>query len=73
MIISENLLIHSGAEAKIYKKKDLVFQQGDHPKYYYQILKGNVFLNNYQEDGQEFFRTSTMKETVYMKVRYLVT
>lgn len=56
MIISENLLIHSGAEAKIYKKKDLIFQQGDYPKYYYQILKGNVILNNYQEDGQEFIQ-----------------
>lgn len=56
MIISEDTLICLGAERKVYKKKDLIFQEGELPKYYFQILRGNVSLNNYLEDGKEFIQ-----------------
>lgn len=56
MIISEKALIRSGAEAKVYKKKDFIFHEGEQPRYYFQILYGNVSLINYQEDGKEFIQ-----------------
>jgi CRP-like cAMP-binding protein len=56
MISNINTLIHSGAEIKVYKKKDVIFHEGDQPKYYYQILEGNVTLNNCHEDGTEFIQ-----------------
>ncbi len=54
MNIDENILHTFGAEDKIYKAKEIVFEEGDHALYYFQIAKGRVKLNNYNEDGKEF-------------------
>jgi CRP-like cAMP-binding protein len=54
MNIDESLLYSFGAEGKDYKKRELVFKEGDHALYYFQISEGKVKLNNYNEDGKEF-------------------
>ncbi|WP_228451996.1 Crp/Fnr family transcriptional regulator [Chryseobacterium sp. G0186] len=54
MNIDENLLRSFGAEDKTFKKKETIFNEGDHAMYYFQITKGKVKLNNYNEDGKEF-------------------
>lgn len=54
MNIDENLLYSWGAEDKTYKPKEIIFEEGDHTLYYFQIAKGRIKLNNYNEDGKEF-------------------
>lgn len=45
-------LIESGRE-RLYKKKQLVYQEGDTPVYLYQIIKGNVRNYLFHKDGRE--------------------
>lgn len=54
MNIDENLLYSLGSEDKIYKPRETIFKEGDHVLYYFQIVKGKIKLNNYNEDGKEF-------------------
>lgn len=54
MIISEDLLIAFGGEYETYPANSVIFSEGSQPKYYFQIVNGNVELNNYHEDGKEF-------------------
>lgn len=54
MNIDEGLLHSLGAETKTYKKREIIFKEGDHAQYYFQITEGKVKLNNYNEDGKEF-------------------
>lgn len=54
MIIDENLLLENGAVYEDYPAKEIIFQMGDTPHFYFQIVKGTVELNNYHEDGKEF-------------------
>lgn len=54
MNIDEKLLYSFGAENKQYKKGELIFRQDDHALYYFQIAKGKIKLNNYNEEGKEF-------------------
>lgn len=54
MIIDENLLLEKGAVYEDYPAKEIIFQTGDTPHFYFQIVKGTVELNNYHEDGKEF-------------------
>ncbi|NIF05242.1 Crp/Fnr family transcriptional regulator [Chryseobacterium sp. Tr-659] len=56
MVIDENILHSAGAEIKHYSPSEYLFSQGDIPHYYYQIIKGEVKLNNYNEDGKEFIQ-----------------
>ncbi|MCD9856661.1 Crp/Fnr family transcriptional regulator [Epilithonimonas sp. JDS] len=53
MLISEELLKSYGATVKHYKQGDVIFSENDTPKYYYQIIKGNIKLNHYNEEGYE--------------------
>jgi len=53
MVIEENLLYSMGASTKTYAAGDIIFVEGDWPMFYYQIIKGEVKLNNYNEDGKE--------------------
>nr|WP_199156763.1 Crp/Fnr family transcriptional regulator [Pedobacter sp. ASV2] len=53
MIVNENLLQDNGAIYEYYSAKDTLFEIGDHPDYYMQIVEGVVELNNYHEDGKE--------------------
>ncbi|RKE81677.1 LOW QUALITY PROTEIN: CRP-like cAMP-binding protein [Chryseobacterium sp. AG363] len=54
MIIDENLLLENGAVYEDYPAKEIIFEMGGVPHYYFQIVKGTVELNNYHEDGKEF-------------------
>ncbi|TDX86586.1 Crp/Fnr family transcriptional regulator [Epilithonimonas xixisoli] len=52
-MIQEKLLLSYGAEYEKFKKGDIIFDEGDTPKNYYQILTGRVKLNHYNEEGKE--------------------
>ena len=54
MIIDENLLLENGAVYEDYSAKEVIYEMGSIPHYYFQIVKGTVELNNYHEDGKEF-------------------
>lgn len=54
MIIDENLLLENGAVYEDYAAKEIIYQIGDTPHFYFQIISGTVELNNYHDDGKEF-------------------
>lgn len=53
MLISPELLKKYGAETEDFEPSHVIFNEGDVPKYYYQVLEGRIKLNNYNEDGKE--------------------
>ncbi|MFP3595409.1 Crp/Fnr family transcriptional regulator [Chryseobacterium sp. SIMBA_029] len=55
-MILEDLLFSFGAEIIHYEKNEILFREGDFPLYYFQIRKGSVKLNNYDEHGKEFIQ-----------------
>jgi CRP-like cAMP-binding protein len=57
MVIAEDVLFSSDAEVQNFKMNDIIFNEGDQPKYYYQIISGMVKLNNYFEDGKEIIHS----------------
>ncbi|CAA7390967.1 Crp/Fnr family transcriptional regulator [Chryseobacterium fistulae] len=56
MNINRDLLLSSGAEVKTYKTGELIFREGDHAFYYFQIERGKIKLNSYNEEGNEFIQ-----------------
>jgi len=56
MNIEAELLYSFGAETKDYKRGEIIFREGDHALYYFQIIEGKVKLNNYNDDGKEFIQ-----------------
>ncbi|SMO72866.1 cAMP-binding domain of CRP or a regulatory subunit of cAMP-dependent protein kinases [Chryseobacterium rhizoplanae] len=56
MIISEDLLLSHGATYEEFHTKDVIFSEGTLPRFYFQVVKGTVELNNFQEDGREFIQ-----------------
>lgn len=57
MVIKEEILHSVGAITRHYNPSDIIFSEGDIPKYYYQIVKGEAKLNNYSDDGKEVIQT----------------
>lgn len=57
MIIKEDLLHSVGATVKQYKSSEIIFREGDPATYYYQIVTGEVKLNNYSDEGKEIIQT----------------
>lgn len=53
MIPLETLLDKGGQIAR-FKKGDFLFLKGDRAKYYYQVVSGEVKMNNFNDDGKEF-------------------
>ncbi len=53
MLISEELLRAYGAEQETLQRSHTIFREGDNPKYYYQVVKGRIKLNYYNEEGKE--------------------
>ncbi|MCL8538650.1 cyclic nucleotide-binding domain-containing protein [Chryseobacterium gallinarum] len=39
---------------RIIPQGEFIFQMGDRPHYYFQIVNGIVEVNNYHTDGKEF-------------------
>ncbi|WP_276878169.1 Crp/Fnr family transcriptional regulator [Chryseobacterium joostei] len=56
MVINEKFLLSAGAEVKEYNSGDIIFHDGATPHYYYQIIKGNVKLSNYNKEGKELIQ-----------------
>lgn len=56
MNIDKEFLYSFGGEDKNYKKGEMIFREGDHAFYYFQITEGKVKLNNYNEEGKEFIQ-----------------
>lgn len=55
-MIDEELLRQNGARTVKFPKDSMIFREGDFPVYYYQILSGDVKMNNYDEHGKEFIQ-----------------
>lgn len=53
MLISEELLRAYGAEQETLQRSHIIFQEGENPRYYYQIVEGRIKLNHYNEEGKE--------------------
>ncbi|SDM00792.1 MULTISPECIES: Crp/Fnr family transcriptional regulator [Chryseobacterium] len=53
MLIHEDLLMKYGAETETFQPSNVIFSEGDSPRYYYQIVEGRIKLNNYNEEGKE--------------------
>lgn len=54
MNIDPEILYAFGAEMKSYKQRESIYREGDHAAYYFQIVKGKIKLNSYNEEGREF-------------------
>jgi CRP-like cAMP-binding protein len=55
-MIIEDLLLSYGADYKNYETNDIIFAEGDTPSYYFQIVKGKIKINNYNDQGKEFIQ-----------------
>lgn len=55
-MIQRELLEQYGAVEKHFKKLDIIFEVNTHALYYFQILSGEVKMNNFNEDGKEFIQ-----------------
>lgn len=52
MLIAENLLLSYGAEPETFERGDIIFNDNDTPKNYYQITSGRIKLNHYNEEAR---------------------
>jgi len=52
-MIDENILIKYGTVQKKLTSGEMLFQEGDNPIFYYQILDGEIKLTNYNDKGKE--------------------
>lgn len=57
MFFKEELLHSMGAAEQHYKSGDYIFREGGIPQFYYQIVNGDVKLNNYNSAGKEFIQS----------------
>lgn len=53
-MIDAHFLIQFGARTARFNKGEMLFRQGDSPRYYFQVLRGAVKMNNFNDDGKEF-------------------
>jgi CRP-like cAMP-binding protein len=53
-MIDENLLIQFGSKIAFFDKGEILFRQGDIPRYYFQIRSGAIKMNNFNDEGKEF-------------------
>lgn len=56
MSIHKSLLQSVGVVEEHYNAGDYIFREEATPQFYYQIVKGEVKLNSYKEDGKEFIQ-----------------
>lgn len=53
-MIDENLLLDYGAKRITWSKGDQLFSEGESALNFYQVIVGEIKMNNYNEDGKEF-------------------
>ncbi|KQR91080.1 hypothetical protein ASG01_14425 [Chryseobacterium sp. Leaf180] len=56
MLIQEQLLRKHGATENFYQPGDFIFEEDTSANYYYQIIRGEIKLNNYDDEGKEFIQ-----------------
>ncbi|OXB05958.1 Crp/Fnr family transcriptional regulator [Flavobacterium pectinovorum] len=61
-MIPTELLEKYGALKKVFDKMAIIFEEGNLPAYYYQIVSGEVKMSNYNDDGREFIQGIFYKE-----------
>jgi len=57
MLINSNLLFSFGAETLLIASVEVIFSEGDHPHHYYQIPRGRIKLNHFDENGKEIIQS----------------
>jgi CRP-like cAMP-binding protein len=62
VMIATELLEKYGAVKKFFDKTAIIFEEGNLPTHYYQILSGEVKMSNYNDDGREFIQGIFYKE-----------
>ncbi|MFH7016772.1 Crp/Fnr family transcriptional regulator [Flavobacterium sp. FlaQc-47] len=55
-MITIDLLEKYGALKKYFAKNEIIFEEGNLPAHYYQIISGEVKMSNYNDDGREFIQ-----------------
>ncbi|MBS7229991.1 Crp/Fnr family transcriptional regulator [Flavobacterium psychroterrae] len=55
-MIAIDLLEKYGALKKSFDKNEIIFEEGNLPAHYYQIISGEVKMSNYNDDGREFIQ-----------------
>lgn len=55
-MVLEKFLYEFGAEKLFYEKGEQIFNEGQQALCYYQIVSGEVKMNNFNEDGKEFIQ-----------------
>lgn len=55
-MIAISLLEKYGAIIKTFKNSDTIFEEGKQPSHYYQIISGEIKMNNYNDEGKEFIQ-----------------
>lgn len=55
-MITVELLENYGVVKKTFDKNDIIFEEGNLPSSYYQIISGEVKMSNYNDDGREFIQ-----------------
>lgn len=75
-MISEELLLDFGARKVNFSKGDQLFQEGQAAQNYYQVVSGEIKMNNYNEDGKEYIQgmfssgQSFGEPPLFAKVKY---
>ena len=64
-MITINLLEEYGGIIKHFKNGALIFEEGKQPLYYYQIISGEVKMNNYNDEGKEFIQGIFYKDQCF--------
>ncbi|KPH14824.1 Crp/Fnr family transcriptional regulator [Chryseobacterium sp. ERMR1:04] len=57
MFIKEELLHSIGAAEQNYRPGDYIFREGGTPQFYFQLVNGDIKLNNYNSAGKEFIQS----------------
>ncbi|MDX1719660.1 MAG: Crp/Fnr family transcriptional regulator [Salegentibacter mishustinae] len=55
-MIEERILLDFGASKEIYHKADQLFGEGEIALNFFQIISGEIKMNNYNADGKEFIQ-----------------
>ena len=61
-MIAIDLLKKYGALKKSFAKNEIIFEEGNLPTHYYQIISGEIKMSNYNDDGREFIQGIFYKE-----------
>ncbi|MCD0468403.1 Crp/Fnr family transcriptional regulator [Flavobacterium sp. JAS] len=61
-MIAIDLLEKYGGLNKFFAKNEIIFEEGNLPTHYYQVVSGEVKMSNYNDDAREFIQGIFYKE-----------